>query len=96
MTDSARYFTATRCADEAESKPSSDMLLQLLDTWQIKPHQAVMVGDTVYDMQMAQNINKPIIGVSYGVHDKKAIQRHEPLYIIDALQDLHNIFLRHK
>lgn len=96
MTDSARYFNATRCADEAESKPSSDMLLQLLDAWQIKPDQAVMIGDTTYDMQMAQSINMPRIGVSYGVHDKQALQQHRPLHIVDALQDLHDIFLHPK
>ncbi|MFT6268187.1 MAG: phosphoglycolate phosphatase [Alphaproteobacteria bacterium] len=94
-TDSAVYFSDSRCADEADSKPSPDMLLQLLDKWQIEPYQAVMIGDTVYDMQMAEAIAMPRIGVSYGVHDKQSIMQHKPVHIVDNLFDLHAIFIGH-
>ena len=94
LTQSANYFKDSVCADEAASKPSPDMLLQLVDKWQIKPHQAIMIGDTIYDMQMAEAIGMPRIGVSYGVHDKHAIQKHNPMCVIDALDDLRPILLR--
>lgn len=92
-TNSAGYFSDSRCADEAASKPSPDMLLQLLNKWQIEPYQAVMIGDTVYDMQMAEAILMPRIGVSYGVHDKQAILQHNPIHIVDDLSALHAIFI---
>ncbi|MFT7505443.1 MAG: phosphoglycolate phosphatase [Gammaproteobacteria bacterium] len=92
-TNSAAYFSDSRCADEAASKPSPDMLLQLLNKWQIEPYQAVMIGDTVYDMQMAEAIAMPRIGVSYGVHDKQAILQHNPVHIVDDLSALHAIFI---
>lgn len=91
-TSSTMYFSDTICADEAMSKPSPDMLLKLLERQQIQAHQAVMVGDTIYDMQMAQAIGMPRIGVSYGVHDKQQIKIHEPLHIIDDLAELSQIF----
>jgi phosphoglycolate phosphatase len=82
-TDTKRFFELSRCADEAESKPSSDMLLQIIKEWNIEPEQALMVGDTIYDMQMAENIGMPRVGVSYGVHDKTELLKHKPLSIID-------------
>ncbi len=83
-TNTKHFFELSRCADEAESKPSSDMLLQILKEWRIEPEQALMVGDTVYDMQMAESIGMPRVGVSYGVHDKIELLKHKPLTIIDS------------
>ncbi|MFQ3249691.1 MAG: phosphoglycolate phosphatase [Glaciecola sp.] len=83
-TNTKHFFELSRCADEAESKPSSDMLIQILNEWQIEPEQALMVGDTVYDMQMAENIGMPRVAVSYGVHSKENLLAHKPLSIIDS------------
>nr|WP_297349323.1 HAD-IA family hydrolase [uncultured Glaciecola sp.] len=91
-TDTKRFFELSRCADEAESKPSSDMLLQIIKEWNIEPEQALMVGDTIYDMQMAENIGMPRVGVSYGVHDKVELLKHKPLSIIDSL-DMMKIYV---
>lgn len=87
---SAGYFDKTRCADDnaVESKPHPSMLLQLLDEWQIAPENAVMIGDTVYDMQMAEVIGMPRIAVSYGVHSVEKLAAHKPLAIIDTLPEL--------
>lgn len=90
--NSTHYFDQTICADEADSKPSPDMLNQLMQRWNIEPNQSLMVGDTIYDMQMAELIEMPRIGVSYGVHNKLALLKHNPLTVIDHLTDLHAIF----
>ncbi|MFT5541934.1 MAG: phosphoglycolate phosphatase [Glaciecola sp.] len=87
-TGTKHFFEISRCADEAESKPSSDMLLQLIKEWNIEPEQALMVGDTVYDMQMAERIGMPRIGVSYGVHDRNALLNHSPIAIIDDFSEM--------
>ena len=87
------YFDQSICADEAESKPSSDMLNQLLARWGIAANQSVMIGDTIYDMQMAEQIKMPRIAVSYGVHDKQALLVHKPFMVIDKITDLHQIFV---
>jgi phosphoglycolate phosphatase len=78
----------SRCADEAESKPSSDMLLQILEHWKVKADEVLMIGDTVYDMQMAENIGMPRVAVSYGVHDKEVLKKHRPLKVIDHFSEL--------
>lgn len=88
-TDTGHYFTASRCADDAHSKPSPDMLEQLLDELQLQPADAVMVGDTVYDMQMAQAIGMDRIGVSYGVHAQVHLEVHAPVAIVHSVPELH-------
>lgn len=89
-TNSSQYFEKTRCADDIDilSKPHPSMLIQLLSEWKISPENAVMVGDTVYDMQMAETINMPRIGVSYGVHERSKIAEHSPIAIVDEFSQL--------
>jgi phosphoglycolate phosphatase len=87
-TQTAHYFTHSRCADEAESKPSPDMLIQLLDEWKVDAKNVLMVGDTIYDMQMAKAINMPRLAVSYGVHHHDLLRNHEPVAVIDRFSDI--------
>jgi phosphoglycolate phosphatase len=81
-------FDATRCADETASKPSPRMLHELLREFELPPADAVMVGDSEYDLLMARAAGVPAIGVSYGVHPPRRLQRHGPRAIIDALPEL--------
>ncbi|MDR7122024.1 HAD-IA family hydrolase [Rheinheimera soli] len=82
------YFSTSRCADEAESKPSPDMLKQILAELKLPAHRAIMVGDTIHDMAMAQAIEMPRIGVTYGVHGREELSRYQPKAIIDSLPEL--------
>lgn len=89
-TQTKSYFVDSCCADEAESKPSPDMLLQILERQKLAPEECLMVGDTSFDMQMAQSINMPRIGVSYGVHSVAQLNQHNPIAIIDSPIELLN------
>ena len=82
------YFHATRCADEAFSKPHPEMIEQILDELGVFPHEALMIGDTEYDLQMAANAGVPSLGVSYGVHAPERLARHHPLGCLDAVTQL--------
>jgi phosphoglycolate phosphatase len=86
--DTKHYFSASRTADDAQSKPSPDMLQQLLSELNLTAEQVLMVGDTTYDMAMAEAINMDRIGVSFGVHNADALQKHTPLAVIDSLEEL--------
>jgi len=61
-------FHATRCADETFSKPHPQMLEELLTDLNASPAEALMVGDTVYDIQMARSARVDAVGVAHGVH----------------------------
>lgn len=93
QTDTGRFFSASRTADEAESKPSPDMLLQLIDELSIPVSDAVMIGDTTYDMQMAKSIGMDRIGVSYGVHAQVHLEALQPKVIVHSIAELQDYLL---
>lgn len=86
-----QYFQATRCADESASKPAPDMIIQLLKELGITAADAVMIGDSVHDMAMAQNANIDRIGVTMGVGDAKALAQYQPIAVVDSLLELLNL-----
>lgn len=60
--------SSSRCADETASKPDPRMLRELLAQEQVKAEDALMIGDTEYDMEMARAIGMHGLGVTCGVH----------------------------
>ncbi len=81
-------FSATRCADEAYSKPHPRMLEDILETTGVARQRALMVGDTTYDMQMAQSAGVAGLGVSYGVHTRDDLLRHGALACLDSFDEV--------
>jgi len=84
----ASCFDATRCADEAPSKPHPQMLLDLMDQLGVTPAQTVMVGDNEYDMEMATNAGVAKIAVTTGVHSEQRLNRHDPLVCLGRISDM--------
>jgi phosphoglycolate phosphatase len=82
------FFDASRCADETASKPSPLMLHQLLAELEVNAADAVMVGDTVYDLEMAANAGIKSVGVSYGAHSSERLLEHNPVLLIDSFEQL--------
>jgi phosphoglycolate phosphatase len=79
------HFTVTRCAGETTSKPDPHMLQEILQVTGLTPQQCVMVGDTTYDLEMAQRIGMPSIGVTYGVHTAAQLQPYQPVAVVDSV-----------
>ncbi|CAD9195231.1 HAD-IA family hydrolase [Acinetobacter bohemicus] len=92
QTNSHDLFEITRAASETKSKPDPLMLAEILAFTGVKAEQAIMVGDTSYDLEMAQNIAMPRVGVSYGVHTPAVLQTFNPLTIADDVASL-DLFL---
>lgn len=83
------YFHATRCAGECHSKPHPQMLEEILDELGTMPEKAVMIGDTHFDLQMAQNAGMLGLGVSYGAQSHENLLPHAPLACFDSFAKLH-------
>ncbi len=81
-------FFYTRTADEARSKPHPQMLLDILDFMGIEAHQALMIGDTTYDMEMASGAKIDAVGVSYGVHSTQSLNETGAIEVFDRYSDL--------
>lgn len=93
QTGIGHYLVATRCADETASKPHPLMLQQLLDYTRASPQESIMIGDSSYDMEMAQRLAMPRLAVSYGVHGIDVLKQYQPLAIVDNLYQLHDYLI---
>ena len=82
------YFHASRCADETLSKPDPLMLSEILRELEFPVAEAMMVGDTEFDLAMAADLGMRRVGVSYGAHNQERLNRHRPEAIIDNLNQL--------
>jgi phosphoglycolate phosphatase len=64
------------------------MLVELLEKFEVTADQALMVGDTEFDLDMAEQINMPRLGVSYGAHAKDRLLKFEPVACVDCFSDI--------
>ncbi len=81
-------FCASRCADETRSKPHPQMLEELLAVTGVAAHQAVMVGDTTYDMEMAERLAMDRVAVAYGVHTADELRAYGPQALVANFTEL--------
>ena len=83
LTGLGDYFHATRCADDAQSKPHPEMLYSLLAHFDVTADRAIMIGDSIHDLAMANNAGMASIGVSYGAHNESRLNLLNPSAIVD-------------
>lgn len=93
QTGYAPYFDITRTPVESASKPDPLMLQQILDELAVDVTRALMVGDTTFDMLMAQNIGMDRVALSHGVHDLHQLMPFDPVATFDDLIALHDWLL---
>lgn len=84
----ASLFQLTRCANETRSKPDPLMLTEILQETGIVVSRALMIGDTSYDMEMAQRIEMAGVAVTYGVHSRETLLAHNPRACFDSFSGL--------
>ena len=83
-----QVFDATRCAEETASKPDPRMLREILDELDVSPGDALMIGDTTYDLEMAARAGMQRLGATYGAHDRELLKPHHPLGFLDDIREL--------
>ena len=76
-------FPITRCADETRSKPHPQMLEEILIDHNTDAKNALMIGDSEYDLLMAQNARVDALAVSYGVHGLIRLLKQDPVGFVD-------------
>jgi len=81
-------FVCSRCADEAFSKPHPQMLEDILGQTAVDAGRALMVGDTVYDMEMARSAQVAGLAVSYGVHARERLLGSGALACVDSFPEV--------
>jgi phosphoglycolate phosphatase len=77
------YFHTSRTAEETASKPDPLMLSEILEELEVAPGRTLMVGDTEYDMVMAQNAGVAAAAVCYGVHARERLLQYGALTCLE-------------
>lgn len=68
------HFVSLRTADSHPSKPHPEMLLAACADAGVAPGDAIMIGDTEFDMAMARAAGTAAIGVAWGYHPPEALR----------------------
>jgi phosphoglycolate phosphatase len=65
------------------------MLEQRLQFTGIDADRALMVGDSTFDLQMANNAGMDALAVSYGVQSCDRLLEHKPIGCIHQFDEIH-------
>ncbi|MCA8931503.1 MAG: HAD-IA family hydrolase [Rhodospirillaceae bacterium] len=84
----AGRFVATVSADDAASKPAPDMALKALRLTGVEAADAVVIGDTEYDIAMARHAGIAAIGVAWGHHPAERLLDAGAAIVVERPADL--------
>ncbi len=76
-------FATLQTADFHPSKPDPAMAFAALDETGVAAARCVVIGDTSYDMAMAQSAGMPALGVTWGYHPAADLVAHGASAIAD-------------
>ena len=90
----AHYFDGIICADDVvNTKPAPDIALLALERYNVKGNEALVVGDSTYDMEMGRGADCHLCGVSFGSHTPDMLRDKGAHYVIDHYSELRKIVL---
>ncbi|MCA8884548.1 MAG: HAD-IA family hydrolase [Rhodobacteraceae bacterium] len=88
-----RTFLSRQVADDHPSKPHPAMLHAALSETGCEAPHAVMIGDTVFDMEMGHAAGMKTIAVSWGYHPRAMLEDAAPDILVDRVGDLGDVIL---
>lgn len=85
---SALFETYVTGADGFRPKPAPDMVLALLDRMHLSADEALVVGDTTFDIEMGNSAHCRTVAVTYGNHSREKLEAVKPTHIINSFKEL--------
>ena len=82
------FFQTIQAADTAPSKPHPAMLLQALAATGVEAKDAIFIGDTTFDMQMAEAAQLRSIGVAWGHHGADRLRAAGAYHVAETVDEL--------
>jgi phosphoglycolate phosphatase len=89
------FFRASRCADETNPKPDPAMLLELLGELAVPAQDALMIGDTSHDLDMARAAGVDALAVTYGAHAEEGLRSCQPRACLASVAELDRWLTQH-
>ena len=81
-------FHFSRCADEGWPKPHPDMLQKLMAFTAVPPERTLMIGDTVHDLELANNASVAAVAVTYGAHPAELLATRPSIAAVNTVPEL--------
>lgn len=81
-------FVSAECADDHPSKPHPSMVFQCLVDADVAAQDAVVIGDTSYDMEMARAARAKSIGVNWGYHSPDVLFASGATVVLEKFAEL--------
>lgn len=92
--DLTDQFVTLQTADRVPAgKPAPDMVLQACGETGAEPVDVIVVGDTCYDMEMAQNAGARGVGVDWGYHPAEMLHNAGCLHVVEEFKQLPDIIV---
>lgn len=85
------HFITLNTADDGPGKPHPSMINVALSDAGVKKENAFMIGDTTYDMIMAENAGVKSVGVTWGYHPEDELKSSGANHIIHHISELINL-----
>ena len=90
--DIAQYIDTDCCEEDVTNKkPAPDMVERILNETGFDAKDALVVGDTWFDIQMGRDAGCTTCGVTYGNHSRATLLEHGADHIIDDFAELKSI-----
>lgn len=86
LDDIIRFIIAAE--DVRHAKPDAEPVLKTLKHYNMKPEDAVVVGDTHFDILMGRNAGCTTIGVTYGNGSRESLTQAGADAVIDDFADI--------
>ena len=83
-----RHFCTVQTADKAPSKPHPGMILQALSETGLKAEDAIMIGDTAFDIEMARAADVRAVAVSWGYHRPDRLRDAGAWRVVNDMSEL--------
>ena len=78
-------FITLKTTDNGPGKPNPFLMNQTLSELGVVKENAVMIGDTTFDMIMARSAGTAAIGVSWGVHESDELTQAGAHHVVDEV-----------
>lgn len=83
------FITAAVCASEVQRpKPAADSACLACQKLGIQPSKALLIGDSIYDLQCARAANITAIGVAYGATSYETLTVESPDHVFHRPEEL--------
>lgn len=90
---SSYFEIVVGATDITHHKPHPESVHHTVKLLGMDHQETVVIGDSIYDLEMAKNAGVDAIGVTTGIHSAEILSTASPLYIVNSLTEVGRIIL---